>query len=123
MLFMPLEQLFALFLAVVELPLYLLTLIGWKFFKDMPFAKFLRTIYPRFWKAAAGRVQLVRFGSRNDYVFRYSDLWWPAEKTKYEKNMADVYYYHHRNIFRMMAIPIGSQLRRMLTLRDPQNGQ
>ena len=119
LLFMYMERLFALFLAIVELPLFLLVLIFWNFIKNIPFPKFLRAVYPRFWLAAVGRLQLVRFGNGANYVFRYSDLWWPAERSKYEKNMGDVYYYHHRNLARMAAVPIGSQIRRMLTMQDP----
>ena len=119
MLFRYLENLFALFLAIFETPVYLLVMIFWNFLKDMAFPKFLRGVYPRIWLAAAGRLQLVRFGGGSDYVFRYSDLWYPAEKSKYEKNMGDVYYYHHRTFFRMAGVSLGSQLRRMLALREP----
>lgn len=115
------EQLFALCLAVFELPLYLAVMLLWKFLAYMPFPKFLRTIYPKLWLAAAGRLQLVRFGNGTDYVFRYSDLWWPAKKSKYEKNMGDVFYYHHRRFLRMAAVTLSSQIRRMLTLQDPEN--
>ena len=72
-------------------------------------------------------IQLVRFGSGSNYVFRYSDLRWPAEASESERNMDDVYYYHHRNLLRMASVPLGSQLRRMLTLQKidsmPQEGK
>ena len=119
LLFMHMERLFALFLAIVELPVYLLVLIFWKFIRNIPFPKFFRSVYPRFWLAAVGKLQLVRFGNDDNYVFRYSDLWWPLEKSEYEKNMGDVFYYHHRNLARMAAVPLGSQIRRMLAMHDP----
>ena len=119
LLFMYMERLFALFLAIVELPVYLLVLIFWKFIRNIPFPKFFRSVYPRFWLAAVGKLQLVRFGNDDNYVFRYSDLWWPLEKSEYEKNMGDVFYYHHRNLARMAAVPLGSQIRRMLTMHEP----
>ena len=115
------EKLFALFLAIFELPVYLPVVLLWKFLKNMPYPAFLRTVYPKIWRAVAGQLQLVRFGSGSDYVFRYSDLRWPAEASASEKNMDDVYYYHHRNFFRMAAVPLGSQLRRMLTLQKPDD--
>lgn len=119
LLFSYMERLFALFLAIVELPGYLLIMIFWKYLRNVPFAKFLRSVYPGFWRAAVGRFQLVRFGNGDNYVFRYSDLWWPSKKSEYEKNMGDVFYYHHRNLTRMMAVPLGGQIRRMLTMHDP----
>jgi len=115
------EMLFALFLAVGELPVFLLVMIFWKCIRNIPFPKFLRAAYPRFWLAAVGKLQLVRFGNGDNYVFRYSDLWWPSEKSEYEKNMGDVFYYHHRNLARMAAVPLGSQIRRMLTMHDPDD--
>ena len=121
LLYMYTEMLFALFLAVAELPVYLLVMIFRKWTGNIPFPKFLRTIYPRFWLAAIGRLQLVRFGNGDNYVFRYSDLWWPSEKSEYEKNMGDVFYYHHRNLARLAAVPLGSQIRRMLTMHDPDD--
>ena len=121
-LFMPAEHLFALFLAVAELPVYLAVLAGWKFFRGMPFPRLLRRIYPKFWRAAFGHVQLVRFGSKQEYIFRYADLWWPAEKSEYEKNMADVYYYHHRTFRRVVAVALVSQLKRLPAWREPESG-
>lgn len=121
------EKLFALFLAIFELPVFLLVVLFWKFLKDMPFPAFFRTVYPKIWRAASGELQLVRFGSGSNYVFRYSDLRWPAEASESERNMDDVYYYHHRNLLRMASVPLGSQLRRMLTLQKidsmPQEGK
>lgn len=117
------EKLFALLLAICELPVYLLVLLFWNALKDIPFPAFLRTVYPRIWLAVIGKCQLVRFGSGSDYVFRYSDLRWPAEQSRYEKDMEDVYYYHHRSFLRMAAVPLGSQLRRMLTLLETDDGQ
>ena len=116
----PLEKILAFVLGIVELPLYLLTLLGWGLFKNMPFPRFLRKIYPKYWKVVIGRAQLVRYGSRQqDYVFRFADTWWPADKSKYEANMADVYYYHHRRLGLTLSAVFTSQIKRMLSLHDP----
>ena len=117
---MPMERMFALLLAVFELPLFLATLLGGRFLGDMPFPHFLRKNYLKFWKVVAGRAQLVRFGSRqNDYVFRYSDLWWPIWKSEFQKNLGDMYYYRHRSFTRLAAVAVWSQLKRMLTRKNP----
>ena len=90
----------------------------------MPFPVSLRRNYPKYWKVIFGRTQLVRFGSRqDDYVFRYSDLWWPADKSKYEKNMGDVFYYHHRSFFLMVQVAVVSQLKLLLSIHDPFAGK
>ena len=99
------------------------------FFALFPAAAAYRTVslrknYPKYWKVAFGHTQLVRFGSRqDDYVFRYSDLWWPADKSKYEKNMGDVFYYHHRSFALMVQVAVVSQLKLLLSIRDPFAGQ
>ena len=122
--FRPGERLFALLLALIELPLYLLAKFTGIFRRNMPFPVSLRRNYPKYWKVIFGRTQLVRFGSRqDDYVFRYSDLWWPADKSKYEKNMGDVFYYHHRSFSLMVQVAVVSQLKLLLSIHDPFAGK
>lgn len=114
------EQLIAFILAIIELPLYLIARIFRKWIKNVPFPKFLLESYWKYWKVTAGRAQLVRFGKKQDeYVFRFSDLWWPMHSSKSEKDLDDVYFYHHRNLFWVIAVVFAGQLKRMLVLTDP----
>jgi len=108
------ERLFALFFAVCELPLYLLSLVM-KFIRlQTSFSRYLVWLYPRFWKAVFGKTQLVRHSADcTSYVFRFSDLWYPSYRDKREKETVDKFFFHNRSLFLVLTVVIVAQLKRL----------
>ena len=112
------EQLISLFCAIADLPIYLLILPMRNRKDPPPFVKMLLRAYPKFWKVVFGRARLVKL-SRDDYVFRYADVWYPAYRTEQEQDLVDFYYLHRRSIYQLMRVVLFAHIRRMLLLTEP----
>ena len=106
------EAVIAFFLGILEFPLYLLALAIPKRDEKQPFVYFLLKRYPKLWKVVFRRAQLVRHVWGLEYVFRYSDLW-PMMESERQKRLDDLYFRHHRNLPRIFAIAVGSQLKKL----------
>ena len=86
--------------------------------------KFLLQIYPKFWQVIAGKCKLVRdSGKCRNFVFHYSDLWYPSYRNPREQDVTDAYFFHHCSILLMLAVVILSQLKRVPSLRDPDDAR
>ena len=108
------ERLLALFCAVCELPLYLLSWLLRLFRNPISFARYLLRLYPKFWKVVLGKAQLVRrSANNNNYVFRFSDMWYPSYRDKREQDVVDNYFFHNTSPFLVLTVTIVAQLKRL----------
>ena len=118
------EQLIALILAVVEFPVYLLMLPFRNRKKLPPFTKMLLRAYPKYWKVMAARAQLVKRDTGDtDYVFRYADVWYPVYQSEQEQDLVDSYFIHNRSVFQVLRVVVFGHLRRMLMVTDPDKAE
>lgn len=106
--------------AIVLTPLYLLALPFRRWLTRLPFFEFMMRIYPNCWLAAIGRKHLIRMGADdNGYAFRYSDQW-VKYQSDHQKELADVYFYSHRNVRDMIEVVTNSLLKRFFILSYPK---
>ena len=115
------EFIFALALTIGLAPMFLLALVLGRGAKKLSFFRFLLRIYPQCPRVLTGNAQLVRLGiSDQPWVFRLADAYL-SFRDPHQRDMADVLYFNHKSVRRMLGVIVLSLAKRLVVISLPDD--